>query len=412
MGFPQILHDNRLDDATPAASTTATGDYNVLNLRDWRPFTWWKPTALPATVTVDSGVTRAVDYFLLWTADVFSKKCQVQLQGSTTSDFSSGVTAVASTNLIDAPDDFSSASWTKRGTAAVTANDTLAPDGSRTADKITGIVALGVDDIYQQRDLMLPASNTYAPSVWIKRISTIGVLSIANPQNATNGEWRIDLSLLSDEWERLTESHAAVTVVAAFDTVLSASAGLHFYRYSGASALSFHAWRAAANAGATAHPWLNGETDEPFLTTVTASDHRYWRLHIGQNSGSSIPSIAIAAIGEALEVPTYLSSGFDPLGRKVVGQSNRSEGGQPLGRVIDFEEWRETLKFEMVTWSWLRNSFNPAWAAHLRSEPFGFCWDAVSYPDEVRLVQAGMDYKTPHRTGALADLTLEVFGVV
>lgn len=48
MGLPRIYHDNRLDDGTPAASTTDTG-YDVLNLLDWRPFTKWQPTALPSS---------------------------------------------------------------------------------------------------------------------------------------------------------------------------------------------------------------------------------------------------------------------------------------------------------------------------------------------------------------------------
>ena len=66
MAKPKFFYDNRFDDATPVASTTAAGDFNVLNLRDWRPFTWWKPTAVPATVTVDSGSAQARDYFLVY----------------------------------------------------------------------------------------------------------------------------------------------------------------------------------------------------------------------------------------------------------------------------------------------------------------------------------------------------------
>jgi hypothetical protein len=66
MAKPKFLYDNRFDDATPVASTTAAGDFNVLNLRDWRPFTWWKPTAIPATVTVDSGSAQARDYALVY----------------------------------------------------------------------------------------------------------------------------------------------------------------------------------------------------------------------------------------------------------------------------------------------------------------------------------------------------------
>jgi len=54
MALPKFFYDNRFDDATPVASSTAAGDFNVLNLRDWRPFTFWKPSAMPATVTGDA----------------------------------------------------------------------------------------------------------------------------------------------------------------------------------------------------------------------------------------------------------------------------------------------------------------------------------------------------------------------
>jgi hypothetical protein len=66
MAKPKFLYDNRFSDAVPVASSTAAGDYNVLNLRDWRPYTWWKPNAAPSNVTVDSGIARARDYFLVY----------------------------------------------------------------------------------------------------------------------------------------------------------------------------------------------------------------------------------------------------------------------------------------------------------------------------------------------------------
>jgi hypothetical protein len=61
-GLPIILYENRFKDAVPVASSTAAGDYNVLNVRDWRNFTWWKPNAAPSTVTVDCGSAKNADY--------------------------------------------------------------------------------------------------------------------------------------------------------------------------------------------------------------------------------------------------------------------------------------------------------------------------------------------------------------
>lgn len=74
---PKFLYESRLLDATPIASTTAAG-YNVLNLRDLRPYTWWKPTAAPSTVTVDSASARSADYGM-----VYAEAGTYQIRGST-----------------------------------------------------------------------------------------------------------------------------------------------------------------------------------------------------------------------------------------------------------------------------------------------------------------------------------------
>lgn len=247
--YPKILHENRLDDATPVASTTAT-DYNVLNLRDFRPYTWWKPTALPATVTVDCGSAKAVDYWAVYGHNLFTAGCTIELHGSTDNFSASDVTV----------------------------------------------------------DTFTPADN------------------------------------------------------------------LAFARY------------------------------------VASVSYRYWRLRI---TGAAImPSLAIAALGVLLDVPSYLMEGFDPTGRKVIGVSNRSMDGHPLGRTVKYEQWEESLRFQLLSWSWLRDSFVAAWDAHLRDDPFLFVWDPSGHADEIYLVMVKDNFETPHRAGSLCDLTLDVVAVV
>lgn len=245
---PKILYENRFKDATPVASTTAAG-FDVLNLRDWRPYTWWKPTALPATVTVDCGSAKAADYAVVWGHDLFTQGATFEVRGS-------------------------------------------------------------------------------------------------------------------------TDNFAASDVLVATKTPTS---------------------------------------DKPFLLTWTSVSYRYWRLRI---TGTTMPSLAIAAVGAALEVPEYLPEGFDPLNRKIEGDFNRTNKGHPLGRAIEFEEWSERLEFDWVTWTWVRNSFKPAWDAHLRASPFVFAWDAGDHADEIYLVNAKGEYKAPHKPGSYASLSLDVSGVV
>lgn len=242
MAKPKFLYDNRFGDATPVASSTAAGDYNVLNLRDWRPYTWWKPASAPSTVTVDSGTSKARDYLL-----VYGEAGTYEARGST--------------------DNFGS-------------SDVLLAT------------------------LVLPATG-------------LG------------------------------------------------------------------------------------------LATFASASHRYTRLRIG----SGTPAAAIAAIGAALESPVFFDGEFDPVRRRVHGQSNRNENGHPLGRIVYFEGWESQILLRNVAWSWARNTFIPAWKAHLRGAPFGFVWESDLYPEDVRLVQAGEDLRTPHRAGSLCDVELDVEGL-
>ncbi|HBH37623.1 MAG TPA: hypothetical protein DDX06_04480 [Curvibacter sp.] len=248
MAKPHLFYDNRLGDAAVVASSTASS-FAAANVADWRPYTWWKPTALPATLTVDCGSAKAADYALVYGHDLYSKGCTLEVRGST--------------------DNFG-------------------------------------------------ASNVLVATV-------------------------------------------------------------------------------------------TPTSDEPLLALFNSASYRYWRLRI---TGGAVPTLAIAAIGARLELPTWLNQPFDPVGRQIMGQSNRSERGQPLGRVVQFEAWKEQIKLERVAWSWVRSTWLAAWRAHLRSTPFVFGWEVDLYPTDLKLVTAGDKFDTPHFSGSTCDLTFDVEAVV
>jgi hypothetical protein len=101
-GLPIILWDSRLKDATPVASSTAAG-YDVRNLTDFRAYTWWRPTALPATVTVDCGSPRAADCLGVYGHDLGSKGATIQVQASTDNFVASNVAVTSFTPTHDRP---------------------------------------------------------------------------------------------------------------------------------------------------------------------------------------------------------------------------------------------------------------------------------------------------------------------
>lgn len=248
MSAPNFYYDNRFSDAASAASTTATGNYAAANLADMRPYTWWKPTALPATVTVDCGSAKAADYAAVYGHDLHSQGATLEVRGST--------------------DNFA----------------------------------------------------------------------------------------VSD---------------ALVDTITPAD-------------------------------------DNPFLLLFNSVSYRYWRIRI---TGTTMPSLAIVMIGAALVMPQYLNVPFDPLFRQAIQQANNNENGQPLGKIIDFELWKQTLEFDYISWAWLRATWQPAWRSNLRGSPAIFAWDPGNYPAELYLVTVGDNYQSPHVNGLLANLIFDVSGV-
>jgi len=251
MNYPKILYDNRLGDAAPVASSTAAGNFDVLNLRDFQPFTWWQPAAMPATVRVDCGAAAAADYALVWGHDL--------------------------------------------GTQGATLNVRRSPGGTWA----------GADDV-------LVATKTPAD-------------------------------------------------------------------------------------------------DKPFLIEFAAPDTQHWGIEV---TGATAPSLAIAAIGAALEMPSGLREGFDPVGRVPMGGVNRSVKGNPVGGNVDYEEWSQSLSFEFVAWDWFRSAWVPAWEAHLRGDPFVFAWDPAGHPGELYLVNTVGGFKGPHSAGSVGNLQFDLAGLV
>lgn len=121
--------------------------------------------------------------------------------------------------------DLTNAAWTKRGTGAVTTDGTLNIDGSANASKLTGINAVG-NDVYQI------AGGAYR-SLFIKKITSTGVLRITSPSDGTSS-WDVDFSKLGAGWTRITAVHPSVTVVNAIS-----AGGCHFIATSGGP-LSFY----------------------------------------------------------------------------------------------------------------------------------------------------------------------------
>lgn len=191
----------------------------------------------------------------------------------------------SATNIIPWGRDLSNAVWLKRGTGTATFDSAVInPTGALGASLVT--VNTFNNDVYQ---ITLGVSgSTYAPGLYIKKITTTGFLRIENAQNSTNGQWTVNLALLSNGWERLTDKHPAVTVNTPFTGYLSLI-GIIFYASSGGP-LTFNVDFVGLELGTTA--------TSPIPTTTAAvtrpADVGYYTL-----SSSLSTAYSLAAVGQS-----------------------------------------------------------------------------------------------------------------
>jgi hypothetical protein len=160
---------------------------------------------------------------------------------------------------------FTNASWTRRGTFAAVDNNTTAPDGTMTASLFTGVAASGTGDIYDTASTTTPSrfpnSTVCTPSIWVKKVSNTGTLSIGSPFGSANGLWTVNLSLLGAGWERLTATHAAVTIRNAWVSTATGQNGLNIFCSAG-SPISFYTWGAQL---------VTGSLPGPIIVTTSAA---------------------------------------------------------------------------------------------------------------------------------------------
>jgi hypothetical protein len=140
--------------------------------------------------------------------------------------------------------------WTARGTATITTGQADPWDGI-SASLISGLGVAPTNDIYRETlagpiAAVLPITAT----VWIRRVSANGTINYRHSTAESSGQWFIDLSLLSDEWERITESHPAVTRQYAWATRSDGALGTQLGAQTGAP-LSFYISRVQHQLGYT-----------------------------------------------------------------------------------------------------------------------------------------------------------------
>lgn len=146
--------------------------------------------------------------------------------------------------------------WSSRGVPVIQDRNQLAPDGTLTASTIK--VALNNTlDMFRVFSGLTPSTNHEA-SFWIKRVTTTGLLRAQRTSSSLGqtGQWEIDMSLLTDDWTRLTENHPAVTNTANFKSGTSGLSGLFFFTADGIERI-FNLWGVQMEEAVTPSPYVS-----------------------------------------------------------------------------------------------------------------------------------------------------------
>lgn len=107
---PNLYFDNRFADATPVASSTATGNYAAANIADMRPYTWWKAAYATSYLTVNCGGMKSADSLIIFGHNLYTIAASVEVRGSSDNFASSDVLVAGFTPISDAVVIFSFAS--------------------------------------------------------------------------------------------------------------------------------------------------------------------------------------------------------------------------------------------------------------------------------------------------------------
>jgi hypothetical protein len=204
-----VIATTKAAEAAASAASIAGGPVTSVNLKTGMVFL--DPTDVTTVVpTLDFDFTNQYgapfDFLTRATNGGYRQRASGLLVPTTTNepviDFSAG-TALgtgfygAYTNLLLRSEEFDNASWFKTANVTVTANNTTAPDGNLTADRLVATTG----DNYASQNVTVVAGTTYTFSMWLRSDSALGVNMILLDGG---GGSNVTACSLTTEWQRFS----------------------------------------------------------------------------------------------------------------------------------------------------------------------------------------------------------------
>lgn len=140
-------------------------------------------------------------------------------------------------------------------------------------------------------------------------------------------------------------------------------------------------------------PTTNNVIYVGFEATLAA----YFRINVRSSDASGYPLIAGAMIGESLELPRDMESGFSPpsIVPIITSKTAQSESGAFIGGSRQSEGIEGSIDMKLVSPLWVRSDWIP-FITHVQTpKPFVFAWDAKHHDAEVVLAWSKWKVKAP-----------------
>jgi hypothetical protein len=373
MANPLVLYDNRFEDGTPTATDTAAG-YNVLNIRDWKTYTFWKGTAAdPMYLTVDCGA---------------------------------GSITTTGANLVSNGADFTGG---PPPTGWAASDCTLAGVAGGQAGNCLEITSTGGTIQYAIQNITLTVGKAYRLSAYVKsgtagndafyvEVGKIGVGGYSTVAGTSSGSWvqyTLDITPTdAASYIALVKNttHAGSPGTMLFDTItlyeltnvpMANTLGIQSHN------LGTHTATISVQCSGDNIGWndaLTGfaQTDDLNIMKSFGVDYyaRYWRLKIANHDAA--PQLAVCCIGEAMEFPTPPKIPVDIYEVSVSGEGKISKTGALLGVVIRNKP--VTMEYLFLgtdyTYSWVNTIYRAFWENHASElKPFFFALDLTNFSD-------------------------------
>jgi len=210
-------------------------------------------------LTVPRSCASAISILPVLTGTCYVWGAQLETGSRATSYIATGAaTASRAADVLSVPlwvnrlkysQDMSNAVWVKGAGLTKTDNYGVAPDGTTTSTRLANLGVGANKGVYQY--CPSTASEALVPSIYIKKASSAGIISLENPHNTIHGRWTIDLSLFPAGWTRVALGVAGVAQVYAFNQPEAIVTGQGVFLFANTD-VDVEVWGAQLEAGSTA----------------------------------------------------------------------------------------------------------------------------------------------------------------